>query len=257
MKIQEVYNLADKLAPFALSAEYCGKYGHRDNSGILLDCGEEIKGILFSLDLSERAIWAAEKMGANCIFTHHPVIYMPIRSLTEREGRCVLACAKAHISLISAHLNLDAAPCGIDESLMQGLGGGSALSAMDNLTGGCYGRVYDAAEKSLGDFTADIKKTFRTERIVVYGDRPVKRVASFCGAGFDENSVRFALENGADTIVSSDGKHHVIAEAVERGLNVVLLTHYAAENYGFEKFYERMKRSIEVPCGFYTDDRLI
>lgn len=256
MKLQEIYNLADRFAPFALSGEYCGKYGHRDNSGILLDCGEEIKGILFSLDLSERAIGAAENMGANCIFTHHPVIFMPIRSLTDCEGRCVLSCAKAHISLISAHLNLDAAPGGIDESLMQGLGG-SAFEAMDELTGGCYGRVYDVAESSLGDFTARTKKTFRTERVIVYGNRPVKRVASFCGAGFDENSVRFALENGADTLVSSDGKHHLIAEAVERGLNVVLLTHYAAENYGFEKFYERMKKCIEVPCGFYTDDRII
>ena len=257
MKLQDVYRLADGIAPFALSGEYREKFGHYDNSGIILDCGEQITGVLFSLDLSGRAVEAAKKSGANCIFTHHPAIYMPIGSLTEHEGRHVLACAKAHISVISAHLNLDAAEGGIDESLMHGLGGRKAIAAMDALCGGAYGRVYDIAKTPLDEFANRVKATFHTERVIAYGEKPVGRIASFCGAGFDEGAVGFALKNGADTVVSSDGKHHVITEAAERGLNVVLLTHYAAENYGFEKFYEKMKACLEVPCDFFTDDRLL
>ena len=83
-------------------------------------------------------------------------------------------------------------------------------------------------------------------------------MASFCGAGMDETSVAFAVAEGADTFLSSDGKHHLIAELVERGLNVILLTHYAAENYGFIRFVENLKTKLKgLPIGVFTDERLL
>ena len=257
MQLKELYGIADGLAPFALSREYCQKFGHHDNSGILVDCGEELTGVLFSLDLSASAVEAAKKNGANCIFTHHPAIFYPIPALTEEVGAQVLACAKAGISVISAHLNLDSAAGGIDESLMQGLGGQEPIAVMDALTGGAYGRVYEVEKASLPEFIGRAKKTFRTERVVSYGNSPVWRVASFCGAGFGDSSLRFALANGADTIVSSDAQHHLIAGAIEKGLNVVLLTHYATENYGFHRFYLKCKELVKISCDFFTDERLI
>ena len=91
----------------------------------------------------------------------------------------------------------------------------------------------------------------------MYGERPVKRVASFCGAGMDEKSVSFALQAGADTFVSSDPKHHLVAMAAESGMNVLLLTHYAAENYGFKRFFERVKEKTDIECAFFEDARLL
>ncbi|MDE7158532.1 MAG: Nif3-like dinuclear metal center hexameric protein, partial [Clostridiales bacterium] len=58
----------------------------------------------------------------------------------------------------------------------------------------------------------------------------------------------------------SDGKHHLVAQAVEAGLNVILLTHYAAENYGFHRFYENMKKLLEksgVACEYCCDERFL
>ena len=59
------------------------------------------------------------------------------------------------------------------------------------------------------------------------------------------------------TLVSSDGKHHLIAAAVEKGLKVVLLTHYAAEHYGFTGFAKNIEKLLEVPCDVFTDGRLL
>ena len=259
MNVKELNKIVDGLAPFALSREYIEKFGHRDNSGIQLDCGDEVKGVLFSLDLSMAAIAEAKKAGANCIVTHHPAIFFPLYSLKEEgSGAEILACAKEGISVISAHLNLDAAEGGIDESLMQGLGGSEAIAAMDHLTGGGYGRVYDVEKKSLASFTSEVKKTFKTDRVVTYGNGTVSRVASFCGAGFNEGALAFAAMHGADTIVSSEAKHHLIAAAVEQGMNVILLTHYAAENYGFIRFAEKMEKLLNgTPCTVFTDERLL
>ena len=44
MQLKNVYEAIDALAPFALSGEYCDTYGAHDNSGIILDCGEEVTG---------------------------------------------------------------------------------------------------------------------------------------------------------------------------------------------------------------------
>ena len=54
--------------------------------------------------------------------------------------------------------------------------------------------------------------------------------------GADEEAVAFAVKNGADVIVSSDFKHHVLTLANEKGIAVIALTHYASENYGFKKY---------------------
>ena len=255
MQLKNVYDAIDALAPFALSAEYCESYGFRDNSGIILDCGGEVRGMLCSLDLSMRAVEAAKAEGANVIFTHHPAIFNPIYAL--RDGEPLTACAKAGSSVISAHLNLDGARGGIDEELMFGLGG-SAGKTMHPLSEGGYGHVFPVHEEPLASFVERVRARFSTERVVVYGDRPVKKVASFCGAGMGEDSVAFALAEGADTFLSSDGKHHLIAELVGHGVNVVLLTHYAAENYGFVRFVENLKSKLKgVPVGVFTDERLL
>ena len=87
--------------------------------------------------------------------------------------------------------------------------------------------------------------------------RPIKKIASFCGAGADEETLRFAVEQKADTIVSSDFKHHILALAREKGLSVIALTHYASENYGFKKYYEKIRRQAEVACVYHTDGDLL
>lgn len=256
MQLKALYNLIDGVAPFALSRAVCEKYKMYDNSGILLDCGEDIERVLFSLDLSAAALEEAKRTGANCIVTHHPAIYARLGSLIQDgSGTNVLACARAGISVISAHLNLDLAPDGIDEALMHGLGGKQAIAVMQTVEGGAYGRVYDVEEASFADFLAGVKQNFCTERVLFYGDRPVRRVASFCGAGLDEGAIAFAKANGADTIVSSDEKHHLVADCVEKGLNLVLLTHYSAENYGFTRFAEKIMKSIKGSV--FTDGRLL
>ena len=74
MKLSEIYKIADGLAPKALSDEMCQKYGWYDNSGILVDAGEETESILFSLDLTMGAVEEAIAMGAKLIILHHPAI---------------------------------------------------------------------------------------------------------------------------------------------------------------------------------------
>ena len=163
----------------------------------------------------------------------------------------------------------DAAADGIDESLMQGIalcaetnGIGTGfienIEYMHSFEGGAYGRSYTIPETELSDLCENMGNEFSTPRILFYGEknRKISRVASFCGSGADEAAVSFAKRSGADVIVSSDFKHHVLMMALESGLAVIALTHYASEQYGFRKYYKKIRQRIAFPCVYHTDDML-
>ena len=275
MKLSEIYGLANQLAPKTLSDAYCAQCNGYDNSGVLVDTGEDIHGVLFTLDFSFAAIEKAMALGANLIITHHPAMYGKINharidadDLTERK---IVKCLRNGISVISMHLNLDCAVDGVDESLCKGIWDsalktnpqdGAVLcvtSLMHPIADSGYGRVYDVPQTSIGALACEMKKTFETNKVLVYGDleRKIERVASFCGAGADEAAVMFAKKAGAQVIVSSDFKHHVLTMALEMGMSVIVLTHYASENYGMKKYYEKIRGQMNIPCAYHTDENLL
>lgn len=131
MTLNDVYKIADEIAPKALSDALCSTYGMYDNSGVLVDTGKSVDGILFSLDFSLGAIAAAIKAKRRLIVTHHPAIYGKIGNLVGGEsshgvrdvlgtGGKLIQAIENGISVLSMHLNLDCADGGIDESLMRG-----------------------------------------------------------------------------------------------------------------------------------------
>ncbi|MGN1052020.1 MAG: Nif3-like dinuclear metal center hexameric protein, partial [Candidatus Scatosoma sp.] len=256
MTANDLYVLTERFAPIKYSEEFCSRYGAYDNSGLLINLKNEVKAAVFSLDLSEEAVEFAVQKGAGAIVTHHPAIYAKLSSLClgEGEGGAVLAAARAGISVVSMHLNLDAAEGGIDECLACGVKR-AALSAAEkkedaaeaaeermyvfSCGNGGYGRVYNVAECSAERLKEALDKELGARHTLLFANkgRKIKRVASFCGAGADEKEAAFAAENGADLIVSSDIKHHILKEILARGMAALCPTHYAAEAYGFYRFY--------------------
>lgn len=252
--------LEREVAPVALSDELCAKFGAYDNSGLILNCGNEVNGALFSLDLSPAAAKKAEELGYNLIVTHHPAIYSPVKRIDCAPGsptEALAFCAIRGISVISMHLNFDAAPRGIDYYLMRGLGGECEEALLNPLSSGGYGRVFPVRPQSFDGFCSNISNEFAGRHIRFYNSgRQVKRVASFCGAGCDEDSIEFAVSHGADTFVSADMKHHHIAALSAAGLNVVEMTHYCSEIYGFERIYASLNCIKEIPSLFYKESIL-
>ncbi|MBO5480485.1 MAG: Nif3-like dinuclear metal center hexameric protein [Clostridia bacterium] len=273
MLLRDFYNVLNEYAPKALSDEFCQKYGAYDNSGILVDTGKEVTKALFSLEFSRSAVQKAISLGADVLVTHHPAIYGKIGDIRcdgfSPLGEKLILCIQNGISVISMHLNLDGAQGGIDESLMQGVqlcasrvGAVQAAYACEvaqPLTGGGYGRVYSVANVPLDTLAKQMCAEFCTQRLLVYqnNDRAVTKAASFCGAGGDEHAVAFALAQGADVLISSDFRHHVLALAAEKQLSVIVLTHYAAENYGFKKYYEKIGQAADVACVYHVDENLL
>jgi dinuclear metal center YbgI/SA1388 family protein len=259
--LHELFKRADEVAPLVLSESYCKMTGAYDNSGVILDSGKDVTGVVFSLDFSIGAVNTAVEKGYTAIVTHHPAIFGGVQKIDAANsglGEKLALCIKNGISVISMHLNADCAEGGIDDSLMKGLGGTDA-KIMERLSVGGYGRVYPVEKKSFAAFCKGAEETFKTKRLLSYGDgaREISKVASFCGAGCDDKAIAFAKANHADVLVSADMKHHQITALLEAGICVVELTHYASENYGFMQMAQRMAKGLSVPVAFYTDENLL
>ena len=261
MTVNDVFALLEEVGAVKLSNDFCAKYKAYDNSGIIINCGGEVTGVLFALDLNEEAVAEADRLGFNVIVTHHPAVYGGLTrfDLTrDPQSKLLAECMKKGVSVISMHLNFDVAPEGIDYWLMRGLGGVKAEVAATS-EGGAYGRVFEIAPVICADYLKFIEEEFNSSRCVFYGDkrRKITRIASFCGAGCDEYNINFARASGAELFVSADMKHHEICALTQSGIAVLVLTHYASENYGFNKIYLNIKDRLKARSAYFTDGRYL
>ena len=254
--------IIDEYAPFNLSKIMIEK-GDYDNSGILINSDQKVDGVLFALDLTEDVVKRAKRLKCNTIVTHHPAIYHPISSvdITSATTGAVALALQNKMNVVSAHLNLDVADLGVDYYLAEGLGATKVkiLDYVDQTHG--YGREFTVQATTVKDFVSRIKKNFATEKVLVYGAKnaKVEKVASFCGAGGSHaHSAVFSGATDAEVIVTSDTPHHVIKDLVNANKILIVITHYASENYGFKKFSESVRKKINglTQVHFFEDKRL-
>ncbi len=261
LSINEFFDILDKRAPLYLSKKIVA-LGDYDNSGILVKLNDNVNRVLFTLDLTEEAVKKAKLNKCDTIVTHHPAIYYPIKEISKDDmtTKALGLAVKNGLNVISMHLNLDVAENGIDYYLSLGLGAKNpkVLDFTDSYHG--YGRVFDIEETQLNKYVEKVKKEFNTKKVIYYGKRTdkIRRVASFCGAG--SSYAKKEMDSGnlkdVDLIVTSDIPHHLIKEFSEYKKDILILTHYASENYGLYRFYKTIEKdSINKVTLFYFTDK--
>ena len=256
MKFKDLFEAACGIAPIALSEAFVAAEDGYDNSGIIIETDRDVKKVLFSLDLSLACAERAAEGNFDAVITHHPAIFDPIRSLNYADTAPLLICAQNHIGVISMHLNLDIADCGIDYCLAEKLGAKEQKTITEIFGKNGYGRLFEIEEVPFFAYKRQVSENLNTDNVMIFGDRnkPIKTVASFCGAGCGPKELDLAA--GADLIVSADIKHHVIKEALNRGFAVMQLTHYASEVFGLKRFKEQLKEKLSgVEMEFFDDER--
>ena len=235
--------------------------GGYDNSGVIVRHHEQINGVLFALDLTVDVVFKAVELNCDTIITHHPAIYTPIKNLNcDGDTEALLKAVSAGLNVISMHLNLDIAKGGIDDCLCEGLGGKNprVIKVIDGECG--YGKEAETKGVKIQDFVNKIKAEFNSDKIIYYGEKEVKKFASFCGGGASEalEVVKKGLTD-ADTIVTSDMPHHILLSLVTGGKQVIILPHFVSEEYGFKKFYGNLSKKLkdELPTYYFTDKRFL
>lgn len=245
--VKDIFAQMDQWAPFETQMDF-------DNAGFLVGRGDrEVRKILVSLDITEPVTDEAAEWGADLIVAHHPVIFQPVRRITDETpaGRILLALAERGIAAICAHTNLDAAQGGVNVCLAQAL----ELTDLEQLhqdgvdrNGQPYGigRVGTChrAELSAQEYATFVKEKLHAAGVrFADGGKPVRRVA--VGGGSCGSMLEDALAAGCDTFVTADVKYNQFLDAKALRITLMDAGHYATENVVCPKIVQYL--SLKFP----------
>ena len=230
--VKEIYEFINSVAPFDIQEGF-------DNAGFLVGRKkQEVTRILVALDITGEVAEEAARLGAELIVAHHPVIFNPVKSVTDETltGQVLLALAEQKIAAICAHTNLDAALGGVNDCLAEAL----ELTDVSQLCQegvDAQGRPYGIGrvgivrrpELSVREYAAFVKEKLGSSNVrFVDGGRPVQRVA--VGGGACGSMMGDAVAQGCDTFVTSDLKYNQFLDAKALGLNLLDAGHFPTEN---------------------------
>lgn len=228
--VADILTYLESLAPRFMKMDW-------DNVGLL--CGSKsrtVTKVLVALDPFEDVCREAADWGAELIVTHHPIIFQPLKAVTDETGvgRSIqLLCAKG-ISAINAHTNLDCTPGGVNDKLAAALGL-TDIQLVDPMGVDGKGREWGllrkglVEEQSLADFLPKVKSALGCEGLrYVDGGKPVRKVA--VGGGACASEIMDAIHAGCDTFVTSDIKYNQFWDAYDNGLNLIDAGHFYTEN---------------------------
>lgn len=206
-----------------------------DNVGLLAGRLEkEVNRVYLALDATDAVISRAVEAGADMLITHHPLIFSPLKSVTNGDfiGRRVVRLIQNDISYYAMHTNYDVLGMAELSEKILGIKNTEVLdvtSVTDEREEG-IGRVGNLEKPvTLEECCIYVKHKLNLGSLKVFGDmeHTVKRIAVSPGSG--KSAIRPALEKGADVLVTGDIGHHDGIDAVEQGLSIIDAGHYGTE----------------------------
>lgn len=226
--VNEVCRILEDMAPVVLAESW-------DNVGLLLGHrNAEVSVLMTCLTLTERVAAEAVHRGVRMIITHHPILFRSAKRLTDdtAEGRIIMKLMSSGIAVYSAHTAFDSASGGINQQLAEAFGLVEIRALRGRLGNSLVGAGrFGSLPKPLGreEFLDRVASVTGANWVqwVAAGPEAIQRVAVGCGAAGD--FLEDAADAGCDTFVTGEARFHTAIEAESRGMNLVLLGHYASE----------------------------
>lgn len=234
LKVLDIYNLLNQMAPTNAALSY-------DNVGLLVgDQQNQVTKAVVTLDCTPAAVDYAIGQSAELIISHHPVIFDPLKSVTNQKGKVVYSCLKNNISVISMHTNLDVADGGVNDCLAAALGLFDVTSVIDE-EGFSFRKGNLKKTMTADQLAKHIKNTLGGNVRYTDGGKKITTVAVCGGSGGSE--LVLAMEN-ADAFITADVKHNLFISAAENEYSLFDAGHFHTENVVVIPLAERLGKSL-------------
>lgn len=218
-----------------------------DNVGLLAGRAEkEVERVYIALDATDAVIDHAIKAGADMLITHHPLIFSPLKKITDEDfiSRRIVKLIQNDISYYAMHTNYDVLGMAELSEKILGIQDTEVLDVTMEKEGkpegiGRIGKL--EKPMTLEECCVYVKHKLNLGSLKVFGDMSaeVSRLAISPGSG--KTAVPAALAKGADVLVTGDIGHHDGLDAVEQGLAIIDAGHYGTEYI----FIDDMKHFLE------------
>jgi dinuclear metal center YbgI/SA1388 family protein len=228
MKCDEILEKLEEDFPSDAALEW-------DNPGLLAGSRyADVNTVYVALDATDAVIDDAISKGAQLIVTHHPMIFSPIRHVTDddRIGRRLIKLLEHQVECFAMHTNFDV--CKMAELNEQQLSLKNTCVLMEtgqrNGAPEGIGRVGLLPESmTLAECAAFVKRAMELPYVITYGDaKREMRIAAVSG-GSGKSMVHDAIRLGADVLITGDIDYHTAIDAVSDGLCVIDAGHYGTE----------------------------
>lgn len=243
-KVKDIYRWLDEYAPFRYAQSW-------DQCGLQIGDPEfPVERVLVALDPSSAVIAEASERNCQCLVTHHPLIFQPLQAvrLDVFPGSVIGRAIKSGIHLIAAHTNLDAAKLGTNHKLSEllGLQNVQPLESEDvwreQEQYGGMGRTGVLPESmTVQDVMLLCERVLHARGVRMVGspDRQVHTVAVCTGSG--GGMLQQVIDSGVDVFITGDLKYHEAQRALEAGLALVDVGHFASERLIVEPLVNYLK----------------
>lgn len=244
MKISEITAVIEEVAPLRLQESY-------DNSGLIVgDPDAEVTCAVIAVDITEEVMDEAERIGAQMVISHHPIIFHSIKRLTgaDQVQRIVARAIRNGIALYACHTNLDSVHGGLSYRVADLLGLQEleilepiARLPEDRAGFGVTGTLARPVESE--EFLRILKKALNL-KVIRHSDicRDVIRKVSIC-TGSGGSLIDKATQAGADIYIAADFKYNDFIDADGR-LIVADIGHFESEYCAIDLLYEIIKKKI-------------
>lgn len=234
----------------AIEEVYPKKYAMEwDNVGLLAGrMDKEVERIYLALDLTEKVIEEAIHKKADMIITHHPLIFSPLRAVTNENfiGKRVVSLIQHDISYYAMHTNYDILRMAELSADIFGLCNQEVLEVVfDEAQEKGIGRIGSyQRELTLEECCGLVKEKFHLQSVKVFGDlnQKIGRIAIAPGSG--KSVIKVSIKKGADVLITGDIDHHEGIDAVAREMAIIDAGHYGLEHI----YIEDMRQFLERTC---------
>ncbi len=248
MKCAEIIKALEELSPAHYAEEW-------DNPGLLVGSArKEVRRVYIALDALDFVVEHAVKARADLLVTHHPLIFKPLKNVTDENfiSERVLRLAEAGIACFAMHTNFDVC-------LMASLAAGDlelknpkVLSETGERDGNVlgFGMFGDLPRPMHLNECADfVKEKFSLAHVRIFGDPRNELYSAAVVPGSGASFVPDAVRSDADVLITGDVSYHEGIDAVMQGVCVIDAGHYGIEKIFvpyMEQFFVNSFPELEI-----------
>jgi len=208
-------------------------------NGLQLSNKGLVTKVAAAVDFSSKAIKAAITEKANLLIVHHGMFWAGVQPIVGTYYTRLRDLLDADIAVYASHLPLDRHPQLGNNTLLArtlGLEPSGEFAHFKDIFVGLQG-ASDVVTSTLVERARLFSQSNGGKTIVTPGvdaNQRTRRWAICTGAGASAETLAEATQQGIDTLIVGEGPHWTAVEALERGITIIYIGHYASETLGVQ-----------------------